>query len=79
MQEERKQKREWEKALRDEAKLQKAAAAAAAKADKAALASTCQRAVRAARQRCVAVESVADLPERDEVLVDVGVMVQERP
>ena len=57
--------------MRDEAKLQKA--------DKAALASTHQRAVHAARQRCAAVESVADPPERDEVPVDVGVVVQERP
>jgi len=46
-----------------------------AKLQKAALANTCQRAVRAARQRHVAVESVADAPESDEVPVDA---VQER-
>jgi hypothetical protein len=76
LQEERKRKREREKALRDVAKLQKAAAAAAAKADKA---STRQRTVRAARQRHVAVEPVADPPESDEVPMDAGVVVQERP
>jgi multidrug efflux pump subunit AcrA (membrane-fusion protein) len=76
LQEQWKRQKEHEKALKDAAKLQKAAGAAAAKAARAALADTRQVAGFAGRQRH-AMRPVANVPDDDEVNVEV--VERERP